>query len=135
MAKVLKKAMLDGALMHPGNFVSAVELKGRDVTVTIEKVERNELPREGSSKKDVLPVLSFIETPKKMVLNKTNASSIVTMYGAQAKEWVGKRITLYPTTTRFGADTVDCIRVREVVPPAKPAAKPSDNEPAQENAQ
>lgn len=127
MAKVLKKALLDGALMHPSEFLNAVELQGRDATVTIEAVKMNDLPREGSSKKDVLPVLTFVGKKKKLVLNKTNASVLVGLYGPHAKEWIGKAVTLYPTTTRFGADTVNCIRVREEVPATKPApTKPSD---------
>jgi hypothetical protein len=131
MAKVLKKALFGAELMFPGNFVAAVELKGRDATVTISAVEKADLPREGSSKKDVCPVLSFAETPKKMVLNKTNASTIVGLYGSQAKEWVGKRITLYPTTTKFGGEIVDCIRVRPDAPPeksTKPTGKPNVTE-------
>ncbi len=127
MAKVLKKALLDGGLLHPTEYVSAVELRGKDRTVTIAEVAKKEIPKAGSSKKDTCAVLTFTDAVKKLVLNKTNASAIVTMYGPNAKEWIGKRITLFPTTCNFGGDIVDCIRVREIVPTDKPApAKPSD---------
>jgi hypothetical protein len=69
------------------------------------------------------PVLAFNGTEKKLVLNKTNAASIATIYGDRAEEWVGKRITVYPSKTQCGRDMVDCVRVRERVPaePTKPA--------------
>ncbi len=117
----MAKAMLDGSLLFPSEFVQAVELKGKDVAVTITKVERADLPMVGGKKK-MAPVVHFQESPKKFVLNKTNCGTIADLHGTDAGLWVGKRITLYPTTTKFGGKTVDCIRVRETVPPAKGAA-------------
>jgi len=148
MAKsVLKKVVLGAELLHPNDYVCALELKGRDVSVTIDKVIFEELRKIGQrgieDDKERVPVLVFSETPKKLILNKTNASSIATLYGTQASEWIGKRVTLYPTRVKCGRDTVDAIRIREVVPPARSAAKPSVTENdvddalkgAQENAQ
>lgn len=127
---LLKKVQLGSELLHPNDYVCALELKGRDVTVTISKVMFEELRKIGQrgveDEKERVPVLVFAETPKKLILNKTNASSIAVMYGTQASEWVGKRVTLYPTRVKCGRDTVDAIRVREQVPPAKGAAPSTD---------
>jgi hypothetical protein len=104
---------LDGKLMFPSDYVAAVEFMGRDVTLTISGVKIEDLAIAGTSQKKRKPVISFKERPKKLVLNKTNAESIAAVHGREAKLWVGKRITLYPTRTRYGSNMVDCIRVRE----------------------
>lgn len=117
----MAKAMLDGELLHPSEYVAAVELKGRDVSVTITKVERAELMVVGGAKKPGI-VVHFKESPKKLVLNKTNASTIADMHGTEAEKWVGKRVTLFPTTCKCKGKTVDCIRIRDSIPPAKGAA-------------
>ena len=121
--------MLDDELMHPSDYLSAPEFKGRDVTLTIESVGKSDLFLKGGKKKKK-PVFTFKETPKKFVCNATCADSIAQMYGTQAREWIGKRITLYPTKTTFGKDTVDCVRVREKVPGE--AAKPKQDEPPEQ---
>lgn len=119
------KVTLGGELLFPNDYVSAVEFKGRDVTLTITDVQREELRIRGG-KSEVKPVVYFRETPKKLVCNKTNADSIAIMYGNEASEWIGKRVTLYPTKTQCGRETVDCIRVREKIPAGKapPAPQP-----------
>lgn len=114
----LTKCLLGDKVMHPNDYLAAIEFKGRDVTLTIKAVAHEELTMAGG-KKDTKPVLSFNETKKRFICNKTNASSIASMYGKQALEWIGKRVTLYPTTTAVGKKQEDCIRVRERVPDAK----------------
>lgn len=115
------KVLLHGELMFPSEYLAAVEFKGRDVTLTISGVERQELVMKGN-KKDTKPVLTFRETPKKLICNKTNAGSIAEMYGRDAENWVGKRVTFYPTKTTCGRETVDCVRVREKKPAASAPA-------------
>jgi hypothetical protein len=109
-------------LMFPTDFLAAPEFKGKDVALTIKAVSVDELPVAGKSTKDKRAVVRFEETPKKLVLNKTNAKTIARLLGNETAAWVGKRVTLYPTTTKFGPDTVDCIRVRDALPPAKDKA-------------
>lgn len=106
-------------LMFPTDYVAAPELQGRDVALTIKSVSIDEMPLAGTTKKEKRPIVQFAETPKKLVLNKTNAKIIAKLLGVQTAEWVGKRVTLYPTTTKFGPETVDCIRVRPMLPPPR----------------
>ena len=115
------KVTLDGKLMFPSDYLAAVEFGGKDVTLTINGVTVEELKMRGGAS-DRKPVISFAETKKKLVCNKTNADSIAQLYGTEAKGWAGKRITLYPTKTQCGRDTVDCIRIRETVPASPVAA-------------
>ena len=133
MAKNLRKALLGTELLHPNDYIAAIELKGRDVTLTIAKVERKELKMAGGEK-DMCAVVHFRETPKMLILNKTNASSLVVLYGSQANDWTDKRVTIYPTKVPCGRETVDAIRIREKVPPAKGAAPSKAPDPAPDEA-
>jgi len=122
---------LEGELLYPSNYIGAADLKGRDVRLTIENVQIDELMLVGG-KKQKKPVLYFEKTPKMMVLNKTNATTIADGLGAEAKSWIGKSIVVYPTTTKCKGKTVPCVRVREVqqqrqVETAKPATGPIIN--------
>jgi hypothetical protein len=101
-----------------------VDSKGEkvDVTVTIAKVTPVHVGREVKKdgivikKPDKKPCLSFVGKELGMVCNKTNAKTIAGMYSNDTEKWVGKQITLYATTTKFGSDTVDAIRVRPTIP-------------------
>lgn len=121
--KILEKAHLSGELLHPSEYVCAIELKGKDVTVTIRAVEFDALRKIGQNgiedDKERVPILRFNESPKKLIINRTNENSLVVMYGNEAREWVGKRITLYPTKVKVGKGLRDAIRIREVIPAAK----------------
>ncbi len=109
------KALLDGTLMFPSEYLAAVEFGGKDVTLTISNVELAELRMKDNSTQKK-PILHFNGTAKKMVLNKTNSNQIAELHGAEARNWVGKRITLYPTTCQSFGKISDCIRVRNRVP-------------------
>lgn len=119
----LTKAMIGGKLMFPSDYIAAVELKGKDVTLTITGVQIEQV-RMAGGKKEPKPVLAFARTKKKLALNKTNAGTIADLYGTEAEKWVGHPITIYPTTTQFGRDTVPCIRVKDTRP--KPTTQTPD---------
>lgn len=106
--------MTDYRTMYDGEYLGAWDLVGRDVTVTISKVEAKKIKSErGEIKK---PVLFFEGKEKAMVACKTNTKIIAAMYGQHVEKWVGKKITLYATTTPVGGESRDCIRIRPGVP-------------------
>lgn len=109
------KVTLNDSLLFPNEFLAAAELLGKDLTLTIATISKQALQMRGGGKK-TKAVVTFKDHAKKLVLNVTNAESIAVMHGTKAEAWVGKQVTFYPTTTTFGRDTVDCIRVREVQP-------------------
>jgi hypothetical protein len=109
---------IDGELAFPSNYIGAADLKGKDVTLTIADVKFDELMLVGG-RKQTKPVMSFEKTPKLFVVNKTNGKTIAGLYGGEMRAWAGKRITLYPTKTKCGRETVDCVRVRETAPAPK----------------
>ena len=94
-------------------FVHAEDLRGQahDVVIESVKLETLQIPRKKEKEKKW--VVKFVGRPKGMVLNKTNAQAIAKRTGENVVEkWVGKTITLYPTTDRLGADVVPCIRIK-----------------------
>jgi hypothetical protein len=113
---------LEGELMFPNLYLKAVELKGKDVTLTITQVEFSDLRMvTGATKRKA--VVHFAGTEKKLVLNKTNGDTIGDLYGTEATGWIGKRITLFPSTCPVGKKTNHpCIRIRPRVPAEKGAA-------------
>jgi hypothetical protein len=104
------------------NYLKASDLQGRDVVVTIEHVDFKLVGRERERK----AVVYFVGKVKGMILNKTNARKIVEIIGsALTEDWYGNTITLYPTETEFGGETVDCIRVKAPVRAAPPVRRPT----------
>lgn len=116
---------MDYRLLFPNDYIAAHDLRGKDVAKTIKAVTVENLRMSGG-RSEKKPIVLFSDTPKKLVLNKTNAKLIAAQHGTDTDKWPGKRVTLYPTTTLFGTATVDCVRIRE-----KPAQRQAPvNQPA-----
>jgi hypothetical protein len=116
--------MMGEDLMFPGRYLKSVELKGRDVPITIDRVDKEELLKRDKKTKETKWILHFRESEKALVLNVTNARTITGLYG-NAKGWAGKRITLYPTTCHGErGKIVACIRVRDKAPGGRAAPAP-----------
>jgi hypothetical protein len=98
-------------MMFPSKYVRAADLRGKPVTKTIKKVQIDPLQMKGG-KKERKPVVYFSDAEKMLVLNKTNAMMIAKLLGPETDAWAGKRITMFPTTDRFGREIVDCIRIK-----------------------
>lgn len=109
------------------DYLFAFDLAGRDVTLTIERVAQGELIALGG-RKSKKPLCYFKEGREKkpLAMNSTNCKTVAGLYGNDCDAWIGKRITLYPTTTQMAGETVECIRVRPLVPPDKKAADPAE---------
>lgn len=124
--------MADYRTMFDASHIGAWHLpKGKDAVVTIEKVVAGTLRnKQGSAKK---PIVSFVGKSLTLPLNKTNGRVLAGMFGPDTDAWKGKQIALYATTTDMGGQTVDCVRIRPVVPTGKgaemnEAAQPTDEE-------
>lgn len=116
---------MDYRTMFDSEYLGAWDLP-RDVTVTIASVRAGQLVGEkGRTAKK--PIITFAGKTKAFAANKTNCKTIAAMYGTDTRQWIGKRITLYATTTEFGGKQMDCIRVRPQVPTAAAAAKRPTN--------
>lgn len=121
--------MADYRTMFDNRWLRAFLLEGRDWTLTITKVEAGELEDNKTKRKERKPIVHFKGASKPLALNRTNAETIADMYGKDVKAWVGKTVTLYPTTTKFGRETVECIRIRPEAPKGKPETMPEPPPP------
>jgi hypothetical protein len=97
--------------MMDRDYIFAFDLQGQDVTVTIARVTAGELVSQGG-RKAKKPVCFFEGKEKGLALNATNCKTIAALYGNDTDGWRGKKVTLYPTTTSMGGETVECIRIR-----------------------
>jgi hypothetical protein len=101
--------------VFPSKYLKAEDIKGREVKVTINYVEMEEMP---DGKKTEKPVVYFKGKEKGVVLNSGNWDILEDAFG-DSDDWPGKQITLYTERTRKPDGTpTDGIRVR--VPPQAP---------------
>ncbi len=108
-------------------YLSHFELRGNDVTVAIKSVRLSEVVGSGG-KKSKKALLTFEGKEKGMVAGVTCLSAIAGIYGDDYDQWIGKRITLYPTTTEASGKVVGTIRVRPTAP-APPRSSGSGQKP------
>ena len=96
-----------------GNYIDALCVTGKDATLTIKSVTPPNAEKSANGTVIDKPIVYFNETDKGLVLNKTNGRTIGLAHGNEMDGWVGKKITLFATTTEsFGKKDVPCVRVR-----------------------
>jgi hypothetical protein len=94
-------------------YLAAADFQGKPVTLTIKSVGLVEMAsRKNEGELEQKPVLSFTNTERQIVLNKTNALCIKAMFGRVLAEWVGKRVTFRPEPDKSGkSEDGLCIRI------------------------
>lgn len=109
--------MKNWRLLVPSRFIEAVGFEGQDYTFTIAKIGREVLEGEGNAKK-IRGTIQFEEKhpdtgePLLWLLNVTNATALMNMFGEDYERWVGKRVTLYPQAMKVQGEQTMGIRVR-----------------------
>lgn len=91
---------------------------GDDITVTIERVQLENITMMGGKKED--HTICHIKDQKPMILNVTNSKSIHKLYGPFIEDWAGKQITLFASTAKMSGEMVECLRIRPSVKIKKP---------------
>lgn len=105
----------------PSAFLKASDLGTSAPLVTIDRVEVEPAGRD----REMKPVLYFKGKEKGVVLNKTNSNMIATLTGSRdTDDWAGCQIRIYATTTEFGGETVECIRIKGAGPQQQAARRP-----------
>jgi hypothetical protein len=102
---------------YPSKFLRASDLKGKEITVTIDRVEAEEFEQDGV--KRTKPVVHFRDKGiKPLVLNKTNSTRIATALGSKDTDtWAGKQVRLYPDMEDFKGQVHEVVRVRRAPAP------------------
>jgi hypothetical protein len=116
--------------IFPSRFVKGEDIAGKKPTVTISHLTMEEMGKD----KEVNPVLWFSGGVKKgLVLNKTNTTTIASLYGKETDDWKGKKITLYTQEERHFGEMHQVIKVAKSVPVE--AAPPKQAETVAANGQ
>jgi len=114
--------------IFPSKYVKAADLQGRTVILTIKELVVEEMSNH-ANEKERKPVLYFERATKGLVLNRTNAVAIAALYGDEADDWRGKRISIYPTRVKAFGSMQDAIRIKEEIPAQpKPVAQAAQSE-------
>ena len=110
------RSMMDREYFGAWDFVDS-EMRGRDRTLEIAHVHSVKLEGTAIIKASRKPVLEFVGTEKRLIVNATIGKTIAGMYGNDVRAWGGRLITLHGATTKSkGGETVDCVRVRPAIP-------------------
>lgn len=105
--------------MMEKSYIGAWSLDGQEVVATIVKVRAGTAPPNPdrpSEKPQRKAIVKLKEFDEELLLNVTNGTTIAKMHGPHVEGWVGKKITLYPTTTKAFGKTVECVRVKPQIP-------------------
>jgi hypothetical protein len=117
----------------PSTFLKAYDLKGKTPTVTIDRVEFQQVRGGRTGSVETKPIVYFTGKGKGLLLNKTNARAILAIAGsAITEDWTGVAITLYATVDTFGQQRHDVIRIKAPAAAAAPtpARRPAAVAPA-----
>lgn len=107
-----------------GSYLKTEDLQGRAVRAVIESIDVEDVKGDDGIEKKL--VAHFVGKDKSLILIRTNCESLEHIFGTDDyASWVGKTVVLFPTTTKFGAKTVPCLRIRGpqaalVLPPPPP---------------
>lgn len=100
--------------LFPGRFLRAGTFAGKQRTLTIDRIWREEL--EGEKGVEKKAIVAFRETPMQLVLCKLNGHCLRALFGSDVTQWIGKTVTLYPTDQLMPMPTAKgddrfCVRV------------------------
>lgn len=102
--------------VFPSNYLKAGDLSGKKLKLTIESVDMEEI---GTDRK---PVIHFAGKSKGLVLNKSKAAVLSSVFGLETSQWEGQQIAIYPTKVAYQGQMVDSIGVEAVAPEADASA-------------
>jgi hypothetical protein len=104
----------DWTKLFESRFLHAADLNGNRPILKVEKVLYEEMPDPKKPKqRKRMGSLRFDGKRKMLGLNRTNAACMKEMFGTDPRAWVGKRVSLYPTTVRMPKTGVFGVMVDE----------------------
>mgnify|MGYP003154571443 CR=1 FL=1 len=91
----------------PAAYINAAALNGKSHTVTIDRFEPAAEMPDGTTK----PPLHFRDRKAALILNRTNATVLESLHGAETDAWAGKTVELRLENVSFQGSMVDGVRV------------------------
>lgn len=97
---------------YDGNFIEAITLpRDKPVELTIKSIEPANTRKVLKGLIDK-PIVLFEESPKELVLNKTNGRMICKLYGNNMDSWIGKKVKIFQArVSAFGEKDVPAVRI------------------------
>lgn len=102
----------------PSKHLKAEDLKGKEITVTIHRVEREKIGD------DMKPVLYFNGKDKGVALNKGNTKILAEAFGRDSLGWTGHQVVLFSVWTEYQNKPVQGLRLRPLMPAPTAPMKP-----------
>lgn len=107
--------------LHNPDYIGAYALEeGKDLIVTIKKVQLESVHNVSNNRKEDCVVIHFVENVKPMICNSTNSKIIQKIHKTPyIEEWEGKKKQLYIAKIKAFGEYVEALRVREYIPKQK----------------
>jgi hypothetical protein len=100
--------------VFPSKYLKAHDLNGKGYTLIIREVTLENVGH--GQEQELKPIVAFEKAAKLMILNRTNAMIIASLYGPETDQWRGKSIIVYPARVKAFGAWHDALRVREQIP-------------------
>ena len=84
--------------------------KDKNISMTIKSVYQDDVAGPRGTQTKV--IITFVERPKKFILNKTNARQLAAALGPETDHWKGASVVMGVEMVKVGRETVPSIRVR-----------------------
>lgn len=100
--------------IYPSKYVKAHDLGDKLVTVTIKSAVMENLGYGKEAERKL--VIYFERAMKGLILNRTNAMIIASLYSPETDNWPGNAIILYSARIKAFGAWADAVRVKETIP-------------------
>lgn len=100
--------------LFPSKYLKAHDLGGKAYTLTIRTVTLEDVGH-GAEKESKLAI-AFEKATKLMLVNRTNAMIIASLYGPETDQWKGKAVVVYSARVKAFGAWHDALRIKEQIP-------------------
>jgi len=98
------------------NYLGSWDIVDKELILTIADIQSKNV-QSPDGKTEELPVMTFKEDYKPMILNATNFKAIQKAYNSPyVEDWIGKKIAIYITTVKAFGSVVDALRIKPSAP-------------------
>ena len=109
------------------NYLGSWDVVDKDLILTIKNIETKKVSTP-DGKTEELPVMTFTEDYKPMILNATNFKNIAKAHGSNfIEDWIGKKISIYITSVKAFGSVVDALRIKPAAPKVEKPELTPDN--------
>jgi hypothetical protein len=109
------------------NYLGSWDVVDKELILTIKNIETKKVSTP-DGKTEELPVMTFTEDYKPMILNATNFKNIAKAHGSNfIEDWIGKKISIYITSVKAFGSVVDALRIKPSAPKVEKPELTPDN--------